>query len=207
MRSMLLRQFRDTADFARAATTTLKLRVWLSIGGGLLNCWFSGLKEDIKTEMTFIGPRSLDHAIELGVQIEAKLNFGPKKKWESKGSYAAHIGRVKPIIPQFIHKNPTNTYPYQTHLPSYSNSLVYSPKFQNSTYLATKNPNSIPVAKPFGDVRRLGEKELQYKRERGLCFCCDEKWAVGHRCKRKELSILLGIEEGEVDCGSFEDLT
>lgn len=35
------------------------------------------LKEEIKNEMRLIGPKSLDDAMELGVQIEAK------KKWDS----------------------------------------------------------------------------------------------------------------------------
>lgn len=44
-------------------------------------------------------------------------------------------------------------------------------------------------------MRRLTEKELQEKRSKGLCFRCDEKW-IGHRCKRRELIVLL-IEEDE----------
>lgn len=50
-------------------------------------------------------------------------------------------------------------------------------------------------------------KELQHKRERGLCFRCDEKWAIGHRCKQKELSVLLTQEEeDELEAGE-EGLT
>ena len=44
----------------------------------------------------------------------------------------------------------------------------------------------------------MSDKELQYKRERGLCFKCDAKWHVGHRCARKELSVLL-TQDGEED--------
>lgn len=46
-----------------------------------------------------------------------------------------------------------------------------------------------------GEVRRLSEKEMQQKREKGLCFRCDEKWNVGHRCRRRELSVLVCAEE------------
>lgn len=28
-------------------------------------------------------------------------------------------------------------------------------------------------------------------REKGLCYRCDDKWSLGHRCKRRELSVLL----------------
>lgn len=32
---------------------------------------------------------------------------------------------------------------------------------------------------------------LQEKRAKRMCFKCDEKWGHGHRCRRKELSVLL----------------
>lgn len=37
------------------------------------------------------------------------------------------------------------------------------------------------------------------KREKGLCYCCDEKYSPGHRCRNKELHILVvqGEEGGE----------
>ncbi|KAL2475042.1 Retrotrans gag domain-containing protein [Abeliophyllum distichum] len=44
--------------------------------------------------------------------------------------------------------------------------------------------------------KRLSDAELQLKKEKGLCFRCDEKYTVGHRCKNKELQVLL-IQEGE----------
>lgn len=54
-------------------------------------------------------------------------------------------------------------------------------------------------------MRRLTEKELQEKRSKGLCFRCDDKWTAGHRCRRRELSVLLldeDEEEGSEEAGS-----
>lgn len=56
--------------------------------------------------------------------------------------------------------------------------------------------------KSWGEVRRLTEKELQDKRAKGLCYRCDDKWSIGHRCRRRELSVLL--MEDEEDEGSEE---
>lgn len=36
------------------------------------------------------------------------------------------------------------------------------------------------------------------KRAKGLCYRCDDRWSIGHKCKRKELSVLLACE-GEED--------
>lgn len=55
------------------------------------------------------------------------------------------------------------------------------------------------MAKPLGEIRRLSENELQHKREKGLCYRCDDKWSFGHRCRRKELSVLLSQEDEDED--------
>lgn len=57
---------------------------------------------------------------------------------------------------------------------------------------------SSPSSPLQGEVRRLTDKELQDKRAKGLCYRCDAKWAVGHRCRKKELSVLSINEEDEV---------
>lgn len=50
---------------------------------------------------------------------------------------------------------------------------------------------------PTGTFRRLTDREMQSRREKGLCYRCDEKYAVGHRCK-KELNLFIQPEtDGE----------
>ncbi|XP_068634605.1 uncharacterized protein [Aristolochia californica] len=39
--------------------------------------------------------------------------------------------------------------------------------------------------------RKLTEAEIQYRRERGLCYSCDEKFSAGHRCKKKDLQVMI----------------
>lgn len=174
----------------------------------------SKLKEEIKNEVRVMGPRSLDHAMELAVQIEEKLNHKPKKKWESKvSSHSAHNPLTYSPKPSYSAKP---TYPYNPSTqPHTSYNPFPAPSHHSSTSINSpssytspnKTQNPLPIAKPFGEIRRLSEKELQYKREHGLCFRCDEKWAVGHRCKKKELSILLGHEEEEEEFGPImEDI-
>ncbi|CAK7355816.1 unnamed protein product [Dovyalis caffra] len=40
--------------------------------------------------------------------------------------------------------------------------------------------------------------ESQSLRDQGSCYRCDEKWHLGHRCKNKELYVLL-LSEGDDD--------
>ena len=56
-------------------------------------------------------------------------------------------------------------------------------------------------------VRRFSEAEIQKRREKGLCFKCDEKYYFGHVCKNKELQILILEEEEEVSQIEQEEIT
>ncbi|CAA0829951.1 Unknown protein, partial [Striga hermonthica] len=47
------------------------------------------------------------------------------------------------------------------------------------------------------NYRRLTEDEIQRRREKGLCFTCNEKFAPGYKCKGKEIFVLESEEERE----------
>ncbi|KAF8398742.1 hypothetical protein HHK36_014600 [Tetracentron sinense] len=64
----------------------------------------------------------------------------------------------------------------------------------------------LSTVKPYGEVRRLTDSELQKKRDKGLCYRCDDKWAPGHRCKKKELNVLLTHDVDEGETGEVEEL-
>ena len=44
-------------------------------------------------------------------------------------------------------------------------------------------------------VRRPTDAEIQQRREKGLCYRCDEIHSSRHRCKRRELNVLIVQEE------------
>ncbi|XP_042488048.1 uncharacterized protein LOC122068247 [Macadamia integrifolia] len=50
-------------------------------------------------------------------------------------------------------------------------------------------PSRIPI-------KRLTPTEMQQRREKGLCYNCDDKYAPGHRCKTRQL-FLLEYEDGD----------
>lgn len=55
----------------------------------------------------------------------------------------------------------------------------------------------MPIARPISEIRKLSEKEVQLRKERGLCYRCDDKWNPGHKCRKKELSVLLIGEDDD----------
>ncbi|XP_024022962.1 uncharacterized protein LOC112092044 [Morus notabilis] len=64
-----------------------------------------------------------------------------------------------------------------------------------------------PTASGGPAFRRLSFEEIQQKRARGLCYWCDEKFSPRHRCKLRQLQVLLaaeddfGREEGHLEEG------
>jgi len=43
--------------------------------------------------------------------------------------------------------------------------------------------------------KRLSEAEWRAKRDKGLCFRCDEKYTIGHKCRNKELQVMMIYDE------------
>ncbi|KAA0056408.1 putative polyketide hydroxylase [Cucumis melo var. makuwa] len=67
--------------------------------------------------------------------------------------------------------------------------------------------NSAIENQQDGLVHRLTDVEFQARRDKGLCFRCDEKYYAGHRCKvreKRELRTLVVQENGELE-GSIND--
>ncbi|XP_010541862.1 PREDICTED: uncharacterized protein LOC104815241 isoform X1 [Tarenaya hassleriana] len=59
---------------------------------------------------------------------------------------------------------------------------------------AQVEPTFIP---PKGTFRKISDTEMEDRRKRGLCFRCDEKYFFGHKCKLKELQVIVVQEDGE----------
>ena len=65
-------------------------------------------------------------------------------------------------------------------------------------------PKYSPVVEPRGGLigelqfKRLTEAEIMERRVKGLCYQCDEKFALRHRCQRRELQVLMMmLDKGE----------
>ncbi|MCI50689.1 hypothetical protein A2U01_0071933, partial [Trifolium medium] len=61
--------------------------------------------------------------------------------------------------------------------------------FQQSTNVGSatsmfKPTMSVALFKPHTPIKRLTPDELQDRRDKGLCYNCDDRFQPGHRCKR-----------------------
>lgn len=68
------------------------------------------------------------------------------------------------------------------------------------------NERGAAAGERRGGYRRLTDAELQAKRAKGLCYRCDEKYSIGHRCKKPELQVLVKQEEELDDNEEVEEV-
>jgi hypothetical protein len=52
----------------------------------------------------------------------------------------------------------------------------------------TKHPASIPV-------KKISPFQMSERREKWLCYNCEEKWNPSHKCKTPKLYMMTGIEQ------------
>lgn len=70
--------------------------------------------------------------------------------------------------------------------------------------LSTPSPPSplpllpSPAKPPPLPVKRLSPEELASRRERGLCFYCDDKFTRGHRCSSRFFLLIADDDPGDV---------
>ena len=56
------------------------------------------------------------------------------------------------------------------------------------------NPSILPSPPSPLPIRRVTTPEMQDRRNRGLCYNCDDKYHPGHRCTKKQFLLLLADE-------------
>lgn len=56
-----------------------------------------------------------------------------------------------------------------------------------------------------GEYKHLTAAEMKDKREKNLCFRCDEPFSRDHKCKNRQLRMLIMEEEDDLEGGEFED--
>lgn len=48
----------------------------------------------------------------------------------------------------------------------------------------------------FPTIKKLSPTEMQSRRKKGLCYNYDEVYTLGHMCKKKQLYMLVGEDDG-----------
>ncbi|XP_076903968.1 uncharacterized protein LOC143559194 [Bidens hawaiensis] len=133
----------------------------------LLNCYLSGLKEEIQAELAILKPTTLHQAYGLSKLVEDKLSLAKTKTYQPK-SYSS---------------------PSTVNVSSSTTSNTIPPKSDKPPLLP--NPPTPKTPLPF---TKLSPEALQKRRSEGLCFRCPEKYFPGHKCNPPQFLLIADNE-------------
>ncbi|GAU28866.1 hypothetical protein TSUD_293180 [Trifolium subterraneum] len=148
--------------------TSLANRVYVVSTEAMLDCFVSGLQPDLQREVIAQEPSCIQRAVDLAKLFEEKCK---------------PITRNQPNHSTTKPNTFNNPNPNRTTIPP----LLPTPNSKpTNTY--SKNQN----------VKNMTSAEMQIRREKGLCYTCDDKWSFSHKCPNRHLMILQ-TEEDDTD--------
>ncbi|XP_061372918.1 uncharacterized protein LOC133315333 [Gastrolobium bilobum] len=81
------------------------------------------------------------------------------------------------------------------------------PPFTQNPSVSQSNSTKYPSTTSPLPIKRLSPEEIQRKREKGLCYSCDEKYVFGHRCKGKATLLYFDGTEDDPPPSESEEQT
>ncbi|WJZ94681.1 hypothetical protein VitviT2T_013519 [Vitis vinifera] len=126
----------------------------------LIGCFIAGLRDKIRIDVKIKQPRTLADTIGVARLIEERDQLQRKPNQQTRFQLASLTPKASP--------NPT--------------AGVLGPP-------PTQRMNQSSNAQP-ATFHRITNQEARERREKGLCYYCDEKFVVGHRCERPQLFMI-----------------
>ncbi|XP_028065295.1 uncharacterized protein LOC114268339 [Camellia sinensis] len=126
----------------------------------MIGCFIAGLCDDIRLDVKLKQPSTLADTIRAARLIEERNTL--QKRGSS--SFRCQVATFTP------RPTPNNT------------AGVLGPPLAPKV---GQTPTNSPVY-----VRRITSQEAQERREKGLCYYCDEKFNPGHRCQRPQMFMI-----------------
>jgi putative ubiquitin-RnfH superfamily antitoxin RatB of RatAB toxin-antitoxin module len=140
----------------------------------LIQMFTSGLVNPLKIDVALRHPQTLDDAIMLARAYEQRHQLSPSNPGHSRSSHAAHA-------------HAASTAPKgDTVAPSPASASSAPPGSGKTTPLSSTLPR-----------RRLSPSEMAQHRADGLCYNCDEKFIIGHCCKKLFIMEVTPDEDDE----------
>ena len=157
----------------------------------------NGLRPDIQAELRQLDPSGLLGKMRVAQRIEEKqrtleaYHVGILPRWLktfSPSQRATHV-TVVPVAHRATHPLPPIN-------------ATYTSRWDSCAPAPPTKPTSPTLTRLHTPFKKLTDREMREKRERGMCFRCDERFLPGHCCKQKTLQVLWvtdNEEEDEID--------
>lgn len=144
-----------------------------------VSCFLSSLREDIRAGVQMFAPTNITQAIGLArlkeESIEA-MNRQSKVVGKFTNSWGAtpNLAMPKPFPHLGVRTDPKPL----------------------GTTASSANTQSLNNTSQF-PIKKLTQREMEARKEKGLCFNCDEKYIRGHRCQRRQLFLFIADDDEE----------
>lgn len=142
----------------------------------ILDCFISGLQDDISRDIKAMEARTLTKVVALAKLFEEKYSPAYKQKFTS-----------------YIPKQATNTCIYPPKHPQHTPKPEFTTKPSLPPLLPT--PNIKPFPTKNHNIRKISPAEIQLRREKNMCYFCEEKFSPSHKCSNRQLMLLQLSEE------------
>ena len=175
---------RDSADTYCKEFLSLANRTEGLSDAAMLDCFHGGLKPELRKNVMAQKPQNLLRATELAKLFDTQAgSLSPSGRPNSSNTNRGVNLTISPPKP-------------------------YSSGFSNSTSSSSRSPLpplllTPPNIEPSPQVKRMSSAEMALRREKGLCYFCDEKFSPSHRCAHKQL-MMLEFDDAEDSVASEE---
>lgn len=132
----------------------------------VMDCFISGLKPELRRDVLAQSPTTLTSAVALAKLYDEKGGWGLGHS-RQRSSPVTFTPNVPLLMGPTTSTNPRA--PIKTGLPP----LLPTPKTAR-----------------IAPVKRMTAAEMQLRREKGLCYTCDEKFTLSHKCPNKHYYVL-----------------
>ncbi|WVZ21224.1 hypothetical protein V8G54_008546 [Vigna mungo] len=146
----------------------------------LLNCFLSGLHVEIKRYVLALSPPTLLRAVALAKLFEERYIPAPKT---SNTTYTTRYSRISAVG---------------------LNSTGQTKSLSQASLPPLLPTPTGPLLRQSG-VKKISPAEMQLRRDKELCYFCDDKFTFNHKCLNRQFLLLqLDVDEGEefVSCES-----
>lgn len=93
------------------------------------------------------------------------------------------------------YQNPNTQYQNRAHFNS--NKPEINQKPTNTPLLPTPPTRPMDINQKNPNIKRITPAEMQLRKDKGLCYWCDEKFSFSHKCPNKHLMLLQSDHEPE----------
>ncbi|MCI02194.1 hypothetical protein A2U01_0023226, partial [Trifolium medium] len=143
-----------------------------------------GLQDDISRDVKSLDPGSLAKAVALAKLFEEKYSTNLKQK-----NYSTPTRNNSPYTQKPYQNSQKNDSPTKSPLPA-----------------LLPTPSTKPFNNRNSNIKKLSPAEIQLRRDKGLCYFCDDKFSPSHKCPNRQF-LMLQVEDTEESDAELTDNT